>query len=252
MTESQTDGAERFFSLVIELMARLGDSQRPAIAAAADAIAHSLQAGGLVHLFGTGHSHMLAEEVFYRAGGLIPVDAMLDPAVLLSTGAQRSTVAERTSGLAAAIAARYELRSGDVGIVISNSGRNAAPVEMAMLMKARGLTVIALTSRAHSAAVCPVPPQSQRLFEVADIVLDNGGAYGDASLQLPGVAHPVGPTSTIAGAALLHAIFIAAMERLVAAGEKVLNLPSGNVEGANVADLAAELSRYRDRIRHWE
>jgi uncharacterized phosphosugar-binding protein len=252
MVEGQMDGAERFFSLVIELLTRLRDSQGPAISAAADAIARSLRAGGLVHLFGTGHSHMLAEEVFYRAGGLIPVDAMLDPAVLLSTGAQRSTVAERTPGLAAAIAARYELRSSDVGIVISNSGRNAGPVEMAVLMKARGLTVIALTSRAHSAAVNPAPPNSPRLFEVADIVLDNGGAYGDASLQLPGVAHPVGPTSTIAGAALLHAVFIGAMERLVAAGETVINLPSGNVEGANIIDVAAELNRYRDRIRHWE
>jgi uncharacterized phosphosugar-binding protein len=245
------DGPDRYFSLVIELLARLRENQRAAVAAAAEAIAASLGANGIVHLFGTGHSHMLAEEMFYRAGGLMAVQALLDPTVVLSAGAQRTTATERTPGAAAAIAARYDLRSGDVGVVISNSGRNPAPIEMAHLMKARGLKVIALTSVAHSSALPPLPPHSQRLFEIADIVLDNGGVYGDAALQLDGVPHPVGPTSTIAGATLLHAVFIGAMERLIAGGRSVLNLPSGNIEGRDPTAIAAEFERYRDRIRHW-
>lgn len=246
------DAPQRFFSAIIDLIGRLRDTQSAAIAAAADAVARSLRANGVVHLFGTGHSHLLAEEVFYRAGGLVPIDAMLDPTVLLSTGAQRSTVTERTPGAAAEIAARYDLQPGDVGIVISNSGRNPAPVEMAQLMKSRGLTVIAVTSRTHSAALPPAAPHGHRLYEIADIVLDNGGPYGDAGMRLDGVPHAVGPTSTIAGATLLHAVLIGAMERLVAAGEHVVNLPSGNVEGADLSAIAAELNRYRSRIRHWE
>lgn len=241
-------GAERYFDHVIDLLSRLRVSQQTAIAAAADAIAHALLADGVVHLFGTGHSHMLAEEIFYRAGGLIPIDAMLDPTVVLSGGAQRSTATERTSGAAAEISTRYDLRRGDVGVVISNSGRNPAPVEMAQLMKARGLTVIAVTSIAHSSALSSPAP---RVFEIADIVLDNGGAVGDAGLDVTGVEHPVGPTSTIAGAALLHAVMIAAMERLVAAGRSVTNLPSGNLPTADTRSLAAEVARYRGRIRHW-
>ncbi len=245
------DGPQRYFDVVIDLLLRLRETQRAAIEAAADAVAAALGKDGVIHLFGTGHSHMLAEEVFYRAGGLLPIGAMLDPTVVLSGGARRSTVTERTPGAAAQIAARYDLRRGDVGIVISNSGRNAAPLEMAQLMKARGLTVIAVTSLTHSSALPPVAPQSRRLFEIADIMLDNGGTYGDAALRLDGVRHPVGPTSTIAGAALLHAVFIGAMERLVAAGRPVTNLPSGNIEAADVSALAGEFARYRDRIRHW-
>lgn len=245
------DGVERYFDVVIHLLARLRESQRSAMAAAADALAATLRTGGVVHLFGTGHSHMLAEEVFYRAGGLLPINAMLDETVVLSGGAHRSTATERTPGTAADIASRYDLRAGDAGIVISNSGRNPAPIEMARLMKDLGLTVIALTSLAHSGAFAPLPPHTVRLADVADIVLDNGGGVGDAALGLEGVAHPVGPTSTVAGAALLQAVFIGVMERLVAAGVPVVNLPSGNVEGADLTAVAAEIARLRGRIRHW-
>jgi uncharacterized phosphosugar-binding protein len=245
------DAPDRYFSLVITLLARLRESQRAAVAAAAEAIAASLAADGIVHLFGTGHSHMLAEEVFYRAGGLLPVQAMLDPAVVLSGGARRSTMTERTPGAAAKIAERYDLRARDAGIVISNSGRNPAPIEMAQLMKARAMRVIAITSVAHSSVLPPLAPHSQRLFEIADIVIDNGGVYGDAALPLDGVPHPAGPTSTIAGATLLHAVFIGAMERLVAGGRSVVNFPSGNIEGTDTTAIAAEFERYRDRIRHW-
>lgn len=244
-------GGEQYFDLVIDLLLRLRESQRTAVARAADAVAASLRGGGVVHLFGTGHSHMLAEEVFYRAGGLVPIDAMLDASVVLSGGAQRSTVTERTPGAAAEIAGRYDLRAGDVGIVISNSGRNPAPVEMASLMKERGLAVIALTSLAHSRAFAPLPPREVRLADIADIVLDNGGAVGDAALWLDGVPHPVGPTSTVAGAVVLHAVFIEAMEELAAGGQPVVNLPSGNVEGADLTAVAAELGRVRRRLRHW-
>ena len=245
------NGAERYFDLVIDLLTRLRASQRDALAAAADAVAKCVTNDGVVHLFGTGHSHMLAEEVFYRAGGLIPIDAMLDPTVVLSGGAQRSTATERTPGAAAEIAGRYDLRFGEVGIVVSNSGRNPVPVEMAELMKARGLTVIALTNVTHSLALPPLPPHGRRLFEIADIVLDNGGVYGDAAIDLDGVPHPVGPTSTIAGATLLHAVVIGAMERVAASGRPVINLPSGNVPDADLTAVTIEVARHRNRLRHW-
>jgi uncharacterized phosphosugar-binding protein len=108
-----------------------------------------------------------------------------------------------------------------------------------------------LTSVTHSSALPPLPPHTQRLFEIADIVLGNGGPYGDAGVRLDGVPNPVGPTSTIAGAALLHAVFIGAMERLVRAGRRVVNLPSGNVDDSDMAGIATELARCRDRFRHW-
>jgi uncharacterized phosphosugar-binding protein len=192
---------------------------------------------------------MLAEEVFYRAGGLVPVNAMLDETVVLSGGALRSTETERTPGAAAAIAARYDLRPGDAGLVISQSGRNPAPVEMAELMKGKGLAVIALTSLAHARCVTP-GGSGKRLFEVADVVLDTGVPYGDAMMEITAARFPVGPTSTVIGAALVQALMIEVIERLAARGEPVVNLPSANVDGAELDRVIAEVARYRARIRH--
>jgi uncharacterized phosphosugar-binding protein len=192
---------------------------------------------------------MIAEEVFYRAGGLIPINAMLDTTVVLSGGALRSTETERTSGAAATIAARYDLRRDDAGVVISHSGGNPAPVEMAQLMRRTGLKVIAITSLAHARTPPLRTPAGARLHEVADVVLDTGGAYGDATLQIPGVLHPVGPASTVVGAALIEALMLAAMERLAARGS-VVNFPSGNIVGAELAPALAEMAKYRTRIRH--
>ena len=248
-------GATR--SLVDDYLDRLGAllerfrrTQRDPLTRAAALLAESLQQGGVVHLFGTGHSHMIAEEVFYRAGGLIPVDAMLDGSVVLSGGAVRTTDTERTSGAAAVIAARYDLRAGDVGVVISHSGRNPAPVEMALLMKRRAMAVVAVTSVGHSAALPALHPPGARLFEVADVVLDTGGAYGDAALVLPGARQPVGPTSTVIGTAIIQALVLAAMERIVLAGASIVNLPSGNVPQTDVSEVLTEMQKYRQRIRH--
>lgn len=233
-----------------DLLERFRLTQRDALGRAAALLADSLQHGGIVHLFGTGHSHMIAEEVFYRAGGLIPVNAMLDGSVVLSGGALRTTDTERTAGAAAAIAARYDLRAGDAGVVISHSGRNPAPVEMALLMKSKAMRVVAVTSVGNSQALPPFDPPGARLFEVADAVLDTGGPFGDAALPLPGARQPVGPTSTVVGAAIVHALIIAAMERLAASGAPIVNFPSGNVPHADVGEVQAEMQKYHHRIRH--
>jgi uncharacterized phosphosugar-binding protein len=241
---------DNYITRLHELLERFRATQRDRLEGASELVAASLAAGGILHLFGTGHSHMIAEEVFYRAGGLIRVNAMLDPEVVLSGGALRSTQTERASGKAAEIAARYDLRDGDAGVVISNSGRNPAPVEMARLMRARGIGVIAITSLAHSRAIAALDPPGARLFEVADVVLDTGGVYGDACLELPGVDRPAGPTSTVVGAAIVQSLIIATMEKLVQRGLSVTNLPSANVEGGAAAALAAEFAKLRGRIRH--
>ena len=233
------------------LLERFRTTQGAALAHAADLLADSLRRGGIVHLFGTGHSHMIAEEVFYRAGGLLQVNAMLDGSVVLSGGAWRTTETERTPGAATAIASRYDLRAGDCGVVVSHSGRNPAPVEMALLMKSKALPVIAITSVAASQALPPLDPPGARLFEVADAVLDTGGDSGDAALPLPGAPQPVGPTSTVIGAAIVQALVIAAMERLATSGVSIVNLPSGNVPHTDLRAVQAEMQKYHHRIKHW-
>lgn len=176
------------------------------ISAAAKAVAVTLESGGIWWLFGTGHSHTLAEEMWGRAGGLVSVRAILEPSLMLHEGLEKSTRFERLPGLAAAIAPIDEWKAGDVITVISNSGRNAVPVEMALLAREQGLTVTALTSLSHSKSVESRAPSGDRLFEVADIVIDNHGTPGDAVVSRSGDLNAIGATSTVVGALLLQAI----------------------------------------------
>jgi len=241
---------DRYLETLHSLLERFRTTQRSALTGAAQLLAARLRHGGVVHLFGTGHSHMLAEEVFYRAGGLIPINPMLDPSVVLSGGALRSTETERRSGAAAEIAARYDLQTRDAGVVISNSGRNPAPVEMAQIFKRTGMAVVGVTNVSHSAALAPLDPPGVRLLDVCDVVLDTCGVLGDAGLELPSVPYPVGPTSTVIGAAIMQSLMIGVMEDLLASDSPVLNLPSANVPNTDLERIITEIGKYRSRIRH--
>lgn len=218
-----------------------------AVEAAATACAGAIEAGGVIAVFGTGHSHLLAEEGFYRAGGLIPVLPVQIPSLMLHEGAAASTRFERLPGLAAAIYDAHRLEPRDLVIVASNSGRNAVPIEFATTAKERGNTVVALTARAASARLAPRHAGGRRLFEVADLVLDNHGAMGDAGLEIaPGVP-PMGPTSTILGSFLLHLVFMRAGRILADAGQEVPVLRSANLDDGGDDDRV--LARWRHRIR---
>jgi uncharacterized phosphosugar-binding protein len=229
---------------------RLSQHQGLSIAAAAAAIANALEAEGVLHVFGCGHSHLLAEEAFFRAGGLAAVNPILDPRLMFLEGALASTHAEREPGYAARVLEREDVRAVDAAIVASNSGRNAVPIEMALELRARGVTVIAITSLAHSQAVAARHASGRRLFEIADIVVDTGIAAGDAAITLPGSALKMGPLSTVVGAALVHAIVIEAAALLLQRGHEPPVLPSANLDTTSQEDLEGVLSRYAGRIRH--
>ncbi|EAR51049.1 hypothetical protein OG2516_04104 [Oceanicola granulosus HTCC2516] len=234
---------DRIVAIIDGLLAQ----EEAAMDAARDAIALALTRGGIIHVAGSGHSHMLAEEVFYRAGGIAAAQAILDDDLMLHRGAERSTRLERETGQAARVLARYRIAPGDVMVVASNSGRNAYPVELAQIAKASGATVIAVTSLAHARLVESRHPSGKRLFEVADIVLDNGGAYGDGALEVPGVAERMGPTSSVVGIWLLNALIAEAAAQATAAGAAIDIYLSANAEAT---DDAAHLiiERWRDRI----
>lgn len=222
--------------------------QRALLEDAADRIAAALSADRFLYAFGTGHSHMLAEEIFYRAGGLARACAILDPPLMLHESASASSQREQQSGSAAALLDRYPLSAGDVLVIASNSGRNAVPVEMALAARERRVQTIAITSLAHSRAFPSRHPSGRRLFEIADVVLDNAGVPGDAALDLPGLPRRIGPTSTLVGALLLNALVVRAIERAVESGHvpDVYASSNADVPGWNEALIA----KYRSRIRH--
>jgi uncharacterized phosphosugar-binding protein len=201
-----------YLEYVGQLIGELIATQAASITAAAELFAHAVANDGLIHVFGPGHSHIIAEEAFNRTGGLACVSPIVD-----RTGGR----AEIVEGYAAAIIEGYELRPGEVMVVSSNSGVNPLPVEMAMLAQERGLRVVAITSLEFSRSLTPRHSSGSRLFEIADVVLDNRCPAGDALVQVPGVSAKVGPGSSIASMALLNATMAATIERLSSQGLEV-------------------------------
>ena len=235
---------QRYRDRVVDILDRTIASQTDAFDAAREAVATALAADRLVYVAGSGHSHLIAEEAFYRAGGIAAAQAILDPDLMLHVSASRSTEFERETGLAERVLADYDVGRGDVVFVASNSGRNAYPIEMALAAKVRGATTIALTSLQHTRRVTSRHPSGKRLFEVSDIVLDNGAEYGDASLPVGRRGPLMGPTSTIIGVFIINAVLAEAVGHLADHGVAVDVYQSANVQGA---DGTAD-----DIIRRWK
>ena len=231
------------------MIERLHDEQLGQIREAGRLVAEALRADRLVHVFGTGHSHMLAEEGLYRAGGLAPVNAILESGLMLHEGAAISTRLEKLLGYSPIVADKYGFEEGDLLIVISNSGVNAAPVEMALLAREAGLKVLAICSLAYSKSVEPKPGVLARLYEIADLTLDNLGEPGDAIVEVDGTGLKVGPTSTVIGATLLNAVFVEATCTLAAEGVEPPVYRSSNMPGASEHNRGL-VERFKGRIRH--
>jgi uncharacterized phosphosugar-binding protein len=244
MTAAPT--AQNYLDGLTSRIAALFEANAASIAKAADAIEAAARKDGLVYIFGTGHSHLLAEEAHYRAGGLALTVPILATATMLHEGAIASTAYERMSGIVRPIFDRYLIGANDVLLVVSNSGVNAAPVEAATIGKERGATVIAITSETYSREAAN---GRVRLADVADIVLDNGAPSGDATVAVPGSDLRVGPVSTSIGAALMNAVLAEVASRLQAAGASAPIYLSANMPGA-AENNAALVKRYRPRNPH--
>lgn len=201
-------GAEEFLGKALELTTKAAESQLGAVRVAAGLVTDAVADGKTFWVFGTGHSHVIAEELYGRAGGLASVRAVLEPGLMLHEGLLKSSLLERLGGLADVLLQVNPVASGDVVLVVSNSGRNAVPVEFAAGAREAGAKVIALTSLAHSTAVESRAPSGLRLFELADVVIDNCGVPGDALIEVAGSPERTGSTSTVVGALLAQALVV--------------------------------------------
>ncbi len=233
---------------VRELLLQAADSQLEAANALAQAMAKTLMEDRTVFLFGTGHSCLLAQELFYRAGGLVRLQPILEPPLMLHESASESTQLERDPQLAVELIEKYAIGAGDLLLIISNSGRNPLIVELALQAKAAGAYVAALTSLQHSLSGSSRHSGGKRLFEIADLALDNLGDPGDACISFDGFAGKAAPTSTVIGAALLQAAAAQTVEILLEAGQVPEVFASSNIDAGDKINEAF-LEKYKGRIR---
>lgn len=244
---SDATGARAYMEAARAQLDGVVATQMPAIGAAAAACHAAVARGGMIWLFGTGHSSLLAVEGLHRAGGLACVCPIQGPGLLMHERADLGTRLERLPGYAAIVVDQYPLAAGDVLIVFSNSGANAVPVEAAARGREKGLTVIAVLAARYAATLAPRVPAG-KLADLAQVVIDNGGPPGDALVPVAeGLG--TGPGSTVAGAFILNAVLAEVVARITAAGGAPPVFVSSNMPGAE-AHNAALVERYRARNPH--
>lgn len=232
-------GAPDYFSAVDQLIKDLKSSESIKIKEAARWISESMVNGGILHLFGSGHSALPAKDVFIRAGSLSNVRAIAPDEDLDRF--------ERIEGVAQALLNEYDLRSDEVIIIISNSGINPLPIEVAQIAKAKGLKTIALTSISHSKKGTSRHSDGKKLFEIVDLTIDTNVPYGDASLEAKDLPMRIGPLSTISGLILVHAIVVETIGLLLARGiEPPVRISRNTPQGDDHNDRFRKI--YGDRI----
>jgi uncharacterized phosphosugar-binding protein len=222
--------------------------QEKEILTAAKWIAESLSIEGWIYTGGTGHSHMFAEEIFYRAGGFARVRPILDPDLMLHKDASGSTEVERREGYAKTLFEDYKICDRDIFIISSNSGRNPVSIEMAQFAKEKGAKVIVLTNLQHSQSVDSRHSSGLKLYQVADLTLDNFGEIGDASIPFEGLEGRVGATSTVIGTALLQAIMVQSVSLLLDSGMEPEIFISSNSDSGE-AHNEGLLTKYRGKVK---
>lgn len=226
--------SEQYIANVQEIIKSAWDNQKEIFTSAATAICNALESKNSVFIFGCSHAGILAEEVFYRTGGLAVINPIFHPGFMLNTRPITMTSQfERLDGIGTTLIKENHLKSGDVLILHSVSGRNNVPIEMALFAKELGVFTIAITNVAYSTSVSSRHPSGKRLYEVCDLVLDNKGSVGDASVSLEGLPEKIGPTSTVVGAAMINALVIETVGQMLHDGITPPVFLSANLDGGD-------------------
>ncbi len=224
--------AKTYLTHVQTLLGELIEKQAPSIERAADAIADAIANGHSLFGFGCNHSLLPVLDIYYRAGGLMLLNPIMAPGLVLELHPPTLTSKmEQLDGYAKIALGSAPIKAGDVLIIVSVSGRNAVPVEAAVIAKSMGATIVGVTSSAFTGSVTPRNKLGLKLIDVCDVVIDNLVPPGDAALSLDGLPEKFTPVSGVTSIAIMHALMAEVIERLVARGITPPVYLSGNVEG---------------------
>lgn len=217
------------------------ERQEPAIRQAAQWFTETILAGRMVHVFGSGHSRIMVEEMWPRYGSfpgfnpIVELSLTFHNPVVGANGQRQAMFLENVSGLAARILRNFDLKPVDTALVVSSSGCNVVPIEMAEGFQQRGIKVVALVSQAHLDASTSKRPDGKKLTDFADLVLDTGAPIGDSMVYVPGLDTPVAPGSTVGGVLLINSIKAEVAKLLTEAGQPPKVLTAGAIVGAERA-----------------
>ncbi|MEX2142031.1 MAG: SIS domain-containing protein [Pirellulales bacterium] len=221
-------------------------TQRDTIEQAADWFAKSILAGRMVHLFGSGHSRIMVEEMWPRYGSfpgfnpIVELSLTFHNPVVGANGQRQAMYLENVSGLAERILRNFDLSIDDSALIISSSGCNTVPVEIADEFRRRSIKTVALVSRAHAEASVSRHPRGLKLHQVADLVLDTGAPVGDAMVQIDGLDTPVSPGSTVGGCLVVNCLKAEIAHRLTRAGQPPKVLTAAAIVGAKRSEQLFE------------
>ncbi len=236
---------EEYFGKLIAVLEDIKVSQKEKIVSAADYICDTIVNDGLIYIFGCGHSHLLGLDCFYRAGGLANVSAVLDTDLMLHNGAAKSSKMEKMSGIAESVFERYCINKNDTLIVISTSGKNAVPVEMARVAREHGIKTVGICSSEYFSD----KSTDGLMYEYCDIYIDNRVPHGDAVMNIQGSPAKMGSVSTAAGSFILQSVLLQAAEKASKTDAELPIYMSGNIEGGAEYNKAL-IKKYLPRIKH--
>ena len=228
-----------YLGQIVEILQRIEREERAKMTEAAETVANVICRDGIIYTFGCGHSHLPCLDTFYRAGGLACVSPILDEDLMLHDGAAKSSRMEKMPGIAAEAFRRHHVTPNDLIVVISASGKNAAPVEMCECAKKAGVKLVTISSSAYI-------DHGAKLLSLGDIAVDCKVPYGDAVIDV-GEAK-MGGLSTYASLFILNSILIDGAKKALAKGAVPPIYRSGNVEGGTAKNVALE-ERYFGRIK---
>lgn len=209
---------QRYFEVMREVVEDVLNTQEANIMKAAEILTDTTKNNGIIHLFGSGHSSLIAEDVFWRAATLANVHAIFESAVAGINEVTKTSKIEKLEGIGRIILEYNRALPPDAIICISNSGNNAATVDVALGAKERGVPVIAITNVTYADQLTTHHSSGKKLKDVADVVIDNCSLYGDAAVEIPGFSQKVGATSTIPVAFIVPALLVQTCENLVELG----------------------------------